>query len=65
MCLIMLQPAKMCILYVDEHLSIERQLNRGRQAIEHNRRVQETGEGKGDGGGRQGRLAWGPVRRDQ
>ena len=36
---------RMCILYVDEHLSIERQLNRGRQAIEHNRRVQETGEG--------------------
>lgn len=36
---------RMCIMYVDEHESIQRQLSRGKQAMEHNRRVQEQGEG--------------------
>ena len=37
---------RMCILYVDEHESIQRQLSRGRAAVEHNRLVAETGEGE-------------------
>lgn len=37
---------RMCILYVDEHESIQRQLSRGRKALEHNRLVEETGEGE-------------------
>lgn len=37
---------RMCILYVDEPTSIERQLSRGRQALENNKRVAETGEGE-------------------
>jgi len=37
---------RMCILWVDEHTSVERQLMRGRQATEHNKRVAETGEGE-------------------
>jgi hypothetical protein len=36
---------RMCILYVDEHESVQRQLSRGRQALEHNKHVKETGEG--------------------
>ena len=36
----------MCILYVDEHESIQRQLARGRAAIEHNKLVAESGEGE-------------------
>jgi len=37
---------RMCILYVDEKLSVERQLWRGRQAVEHNKKARETGEGE-------------------
>ena len=37
---------RMCILYVDEHESIQRQLSRGRAALEHNRLVAESGEGE-------------------
>ena len=37
---------RMCILYVDEHESIQRQLARGRAAIEHNKLVAESGEGE-------------------
>ena len=36
---------RMCILYVDEHESVQRQLSRGRQALEHNKHVKESGEG--------------------
>ena len=37
---------RMCILYVDEHESIQRQLSRGRAALEHNRLVAESGDGE-------------------
>lgn len=37
---------RMCILYVDEHESIKRQLSRGKLAVEHNRMVQQNGEGE-------------------
>ena len=37
---------RMCILFVDEHVSIERQLSRGRQALEHNKSVADAGEGE-------------------
>ena len=35
---------RMCILYVDEHESIQRQLSRGRLALEHNKAAAESGE---------------------
>jgi adenylate kinase len=34
------------VLYIDEDESIKRQIRRGRQAIENNERVRESGEGK-------------------
>lgn len=34
------------VLYVDEAVSVHRQLQRGRMAQEHNKRVEETGSGK-------------------
>jgi len=37
---------RMCILYVDEHESVQRQLSRGRKALDHNKLVTETGEGE-------------------
>ena len=37
---------RMCILYVDEHESVQRQLSRGRKALEHNKQVDECGEGE-------------------
>jgi len=37
---------RMCILYVDEHESVQRQLSRGRKALEHNKLVEESGEGE-------------------
>ena len=33
------------VLYVDEGVSVHRQMQRGRQALEHNKRVEETGLG--------------------
>ncbi len=33
------------VLYIDEAESVRRQLRRGRQAVEHNERVRESGEG--------------------
>ena len=38
---------RMCILYVDEHESIRRQLFRGQKAIDHNERL-ASGEAKGE-----------------
>jgi hypothetical protein len=35
----------MCVLFVDEHTSIERQLRRGKEAYEHNLTVKQSGEG--------------------
>ena len=35
----------MAVLYVDEQISIERQLARGRHAKEHNEKVRQTGIG--------------------
>lgn len=37
---------RMAILFVDEHESIRRQLSRGQAALEHNQRVEESGEGE-------------------
>jgi adenylate kinase len=37
---------RIALLYVSEKVSVERQLKRGREIREHNRRVRETGEGK-------------------
>jgi adenylate kinase len=37
---------RMGILYVDEKESIRRQLSRGQQALEHNKQVEEAGEGE-------------------
>jgi len=37
---------RICVLYVDQTESVKRQLARGQNALEHNKRVRETGEGK-------------------
>ena len=37
---------RICILYVDEHESVRRQLKRGRHALTHNEEVAEGGEGE-------------------
>ncbi|KAI8074527.1 hypothetical protein BC940DRAFT_315137 [Gongronella butleri] len=37
---------RLCVLYVDEATSIERQLIRGRQIREHNKVVKQTGQGQ-------------------
>jgi adenylate kinase len=37
---------RIALLYVNEKVSVERQLKRGREIREHNRRVGETGEGE-------------------
>ncbi|MFW5829849.1 MAG: nucleoside monophosphate kinase [Planctomycetota bacterium] len=37
---------RVTILYVSEQVSIDRQLGRGREIMEHNRRVEETGVGE-------------------
>ena len=37
---------RIAILYVNEEVSVQRQLKRGRATIEHNRQVRETGIGK-------------------
>jgi len=36
---------RITVLYVREQVSIERQMKRGREVVEHNRRVADTGEG--------------------
>lgn len=37
---------RVVVLFVDEHTSIERQLKRGREVLEHNKNVKETGIGE-------------------
>ena len=37
---------RICVLYVDEKISLERQLERGRKAREHNDKVRKSGTGK-------------------
>ncbi|KAI8063239.1 hypothetical protein BC940DRAFT_113628 [Gongronella butleri] len=36
---------RICVLYVDEEISVHRQLARGRKIREHNREVKQTGQG--------------------
>lgn len=37
---------RICLLFVSEEVSVERQLHRGRQIEEHNKKVQRTGSGE-------------------
>ncbi|CAG8541506.1 4796_t:CDS:10, partial [Scutellospora calospora] len=37
---------RICVLYVDEEVSVARQLQRGRQIREHNAQVRQTGQGQ-------------------
>lgn len=36
---------RICVLYVDEEISVQRQLARGRMIREHNLEVKKTGQG--------------------
>lgn len=36
---------RICVLYVDEEISVQRQLTRGRMIREHNLEVKKTGQG--------------------
>jgi adenylate kinase len=36
---------RICVLYVDEEISVQRQLSRGRMIREHNIEVKKTGQG--------------------
>ena len=36
---------RICVLYVDEDISVQRQLARGRMIREHNLEVKKTGQG--------------------